>query len=142
MDAHEARGRFAAERVARLATVRPDGAPHLVPIVFATDGDVVWIAVDDKPKRTRELQRIVNVETEPRVSLLADRYDDRDWSLLWWVRGEGRARVLRDRGSVGRAAARLGAKYPQHAAQPPAGPAIAIDVERWTGWSAAGVVEH
>jgi PPOX class probable F420-dependent enzyme len=139
MDAGEARARFSVERVARLATIRPDGAPHLVPVVFATDGDVVWIAVDDKPKRTRELRRLANVEADPRVSVLADRYDD-DWSLLWWVRGDGHARVLRDPGSVNRAAARLGMKYAQHAGHPPAGPVIEIEVERWTGWSAAGEV--
>lgn len=137
MDAAEARERFTSERVARLATIRSDGTPHLVPVVFATDGDLVWIAVDDKPKRTRELKRIANIEADSRVSVLADRYDDRDWSLLWWVRGDGRARVLRDRGSVTRASARLGAKYPQHAAHPPAGPVIEIEVERWIGWSAA-----
>jgi PPOX class probable F420-dependent enzyme len=140
MEPHEARERFAAERVARLATVRPDGAPHLVPVVFAADAGIVWIAVDDKPKQTRDLQRIVNAENEPRVSLLADRYDD-DWSLLWWVRVDGRARVLRDADAVARAAALLGAKYPQHAAHPPAGPVIAIDVKRLIGWSAAGYVE-
>jgi PPOX class probable F420-dependent enzyme len=138
MDAAEARERFTSERVARLATIRSDGAPHLVPVVFAADGDLVWIAVDDKPKRTRELKRIANVEADPRVSVLADRYDDRDWSLLWWVRGDGRARVLRDPRSVTRAAARLGAKYPQHAEHPPAGPVIEIEVKRWTGWSSGG----
>ncbi|HEV8564959.1 MAG TPA: TIGR03668 family PPOX class F420-dependent oxidoreductase [Actinomycetota bacterium] len=139
MDPHEARKRFTAERVAHLGTVRPDGAPHVVPVVFAVEGDVVWIAVDDKPKRTRELRRLANVQAEPRVSLLVDRYDDLDWSLLWWVRADGRARVLRDPRSIAHAAACLGAKYSQHAARPPAGPAIAIDVERWSGWSAAGV---
>ena len=138
MNPREARERFAAERVARLATIGAGGAPHLVPVVFAIEGDTVWIAVDDKPKRSRELQRLTNVEAEARVSLLVDAYDDRDWSALWWVRADGRARVLRDADAVSRAATLLGAKYPQHAARPPAGPAIAVDVERWSGWSATG----
>jgi PPOX class probable F420-dependent enzyme len=137
MDPLEARARFARERVARLATVRPDGSPHLVPIVFALEEDVVWIAVDDKPKRSRDLRRLANVEAEPRVCVLADRYEDRDWSLLWWVRGDGVARLVRDPDGIARAASLLGAKYPQHVDRPPAGPAIAIEVERWSGWAAA-----
>ena len=48
-DHAELRGRFVSSRVARLATVQPDGAPHLVPVVFAVVGDVVYTAVDDKP---------------------------------------------------------------------------------------------
>jgi len=76
--------------VARLATVRPDGAPHLVPVVFAVevaaDGDRVHLAVDAKPKRTRNLQRLVNLRAEPRCALLVDHYAD-DWSRLWWGRG-------------------------------------------------------
>ena len=136
MDPHEARGRFAAERVARLATVGPGGTPHLVPVVFAVEGDTIWIAVDDKPKRSRHLQRLANIESDPRVSLLVDAYDDRDWSGLWWVRADGWGRVLRDSRSVALSAELLAAKYPQHAERPPAGPAIQVEVERWTGWSA------
>jgi PPOX class probable F420-dependent enzyme len=78
MDEKEARARFAASRVARLATVRPDGAPDLVPVVFVLEGDTAWLGVDEKPKRHRRLQRVVNIRAEPRVSLLADSYDE-DW---------------------------------------------------------------
>jgi PPOX class probable F420-dependent enzyme len=68
------RERFAEARVAHLATVRPDGAPHLVPIVFALEDDRVYTAIDDKPKRTRELQRLANIAADPRVSVLVDSY--------------------------------------------------------------------
>ncbi|MDP9296456.1 MAG: pyridoxamine 5'-phosphate oxidase family protein, partial [Actinomycetota bacterium] len=50
------RERLAGGRVAHLATVRPDGGPHVVPIVFALEGDRLYTAIDDKPKRTRGLQ--------------------------------------------------------------------------------------
>jgi len=30
----------------------------------------------------------------------------------------------------------LKAKYPQHRLDPPAGPVLRVDVERWSGWSA------
>jgi len=132
MDAAEARRRFAAARVARLATIGPDGRPHLVPITFAAiDADTIVTAVDHKPKRTTALQRLANIERDPRVAVLADHYDD-DWSKLWWVRGDGVARVLRDS-----AAAQLADKYPQYRDRPPSGTLVVIEVERWSGWASA-----
>ena len=125
--------RFAAARVARLATVGDTGAPHLVPIVFALAGDVIHSAVDAKPKRHRALRRLADVAHEPRVSVLADHYDD-DWSRLWWVRADGVARV-RDVSPEGLAA--LTAKYPQYADAPPAGPFLEITVRRWSAWAAS-----
>ena len=135
MEAREARSRFAAERVARLATIRPDGTPHLVPVVFVLEDDRVWLIVDQKPKRRRDLQRLMNLRAEPRASVLVDGYDDRDWSLLWWVRADGTASVIEEPKEVDLAASRFSEKYPQHRAEPPQGPAIAIEVERWSGWS-------
>ena len=90
---HGARERFAAGRVARLATMSPDSRPHLVPVVFAVVGDTVWTAVDAKPKSTRSLRRLANIEANPRVSLLVDHYEE-DWSALWWVRVDGKARLV------------------------------------------------
>jgi PPOX class probable F420-dependent enzyme len=122
---------FASVPVARLATVDPSGAPHLVPIVFALTGDVIHSAVDAKPKRTRRLRRLANIAANPRVSVLADHYED-DWSRLWWVRADGVARVL-DESPAGLAA--LVARYPQYRESPPAGPFLEITVERWSAWS-------
>ena len=137
MDGEEARARFSTARVARLATVGPDGAPHLVPVVFAVVEDVVYSAVDAKPKRTTALRRLANAAADPRVSLLADGYAE-DWSRLWWVRADGTARILDAADDEGRQAVdRLVARYPQYATARPAGPVLAVDVARWTGWSAA-----
>jgi PPOX class probable F420-dependent enzyme len=132
MDEAQARTRFAAERVARLATVSADGTPHLVPVTFAVDGDTVVLAVDHKPKRTTDLKRLRNIAARPRVSLLADRYDE-DWDLLWWVRADGRARVV-DGGPVDL----LVAKYPQYTGRAPAGPVIVVGIDVWRGWAASG----
>ena len=134
MDEREARSRFSAGRVARLATVRPDGSPHLVPVVFALDGSTVVFAVDDKPKGTRELRRLANIRADPRVSVLVDHYDE-DWPALWWVRVDGRARVIDAGPALDRAVALLAGKYSQYAAGPPPGPAVLIDVETWRWWS-------
>ena len=130
----EARRRFGEARVARLATVDAHGQPHLVPIVFAFAGETIYSVVDAKPKRTTELRRLANVSSNPRVSVLADHYDDNDWDALWWVRADGTARVLDlDEPATASAVQLLARRYPQ---QRPAGPVLAIDVERWSGWAA------
>jgi PPOX class probable F420-dependent enzyme len=122
--------RFASVPVARLATVDRDGVPHLVPMVFAVVGDVIFSAVDAKPKRSRRLKRLANIAANPRVSVLADHYED-DWERLWWVRADGVARVV-DESAEGLRA--LVARYAQYRATPPAGPFVEITVERWSAW--------
>jgi PPOX class probable F420-dependent enzyme len=136
LEPDDAAARFAAARVARLATVSRDGVPHLVPVVFAVLGERVLIAVDGKPKRTRALRRLANIEDDPAVCLLVDEYDE-DWSALWWVRADGHAVVRDDAQALIEARSALGARYPQHVADPPAGPVIEVSVRRWSGWTAS-----
>jgi PPOX class probable F420-dependent enzyme len=128
-----ARDRFAAARVARLATAGRDG-PHVVPIVFALAGETIYHAVDHKPKRTTALKRLANLRSDPRAAVLADGYDE-DWERLWWVRADGSARILAP--GHAEAIALLCDRYPQYAGRPPQGPVVAIDVTRWSEWSAA-----
>lgn len=130
------RHRVARIPVARLATVRPDGTPHLVPITFALDGDRVVTAVDHKPKRTTDLQRLRNLAANPAACVLVDVYDD-DWDALWWVRGDGEATVVAP-GEAEHPAlvARLVDRYPQYRERPPAGPAVVVHVRRWRWWAA------
>jgi PPOX class probable F420-dependent enzyme len=132
--AAEARARFAAARVARLATADAAGRPHLVPIAFAVAGDTIYSAVDAKPKRTRALRRLANVRANPAVSLLVDHWDEEDWTRLWWVRADGRGRVLAPEVEEARRAVELlRERYPRQRA---AGEVLAITVERWSGWTA------
>jgi PPOX class probable F420-dependent enzyme len=135
MDSDTMRGLVSSAPVGRLATVRRDGRPHVVPICFVVTDDVVYSAVDDKPKRHRHLQRVSNVRATGTASLLVDEYDD-DWSRLWWVRLDGWARFVDDGAEAERAIRSLTDKYPQYRDQPPSGPVLAIDVQRWAGWSA------
>lgn len=121
--------------MARLATTDPDGRPHLVPIVFALDGDTLFSAVDWKPKRSQVLRRIENARARPDVTILVDHYED-DWSRLWWIRVRGRARVLDDGPERERALALLAEKYEQYRERPPAGPVLAVDVDDVYAWTA------
>src|SRR5881396_2148871 len=127
--------RLKAARLARLATTDPDGRPHLVPIVFALDGDTLYSAVDRKPKRSSKLRRIENARARPDVTILVDHYDD-DWSRLWWIRLRGRARVLDGGDEHDRALALLRDKYPQYREEPPGGPVLAVDVIELRSWQA------
>ena len=135
MTPEEARARFAAARVARLATADGAGRPHLVPIAFAVDGETIYSAVDAKPKRSRALRRLANVRENPAVSLLVDHWDEEDWERLWWVRADGEGRVLAaDEPEAVRAVGLLRERYPR---QREAGDVLAVDVARWSGWAAS-----
>jgi len=155
MNPDEARSRLTAARVGRLATVTAHGTPHLVPVVFALVDDVLYTAVDSKPKTTVALQRLANIDATGRASLLVDKYTE-DWSTLWWVRVDGSARVLdvdsrerrrpvprQRRPEAAQPEARDGAiealtrKYPQYVSEPPTGPIIAVRLARWRWWEAA-----
>ena len=112
------------------------GRPHLIPVTFAVDGDRIYIAVDAKPKTTRNLRRLRNIRGNPQVAVLADRYHD-DWASLWWVRADGRAVILEDPQQMAGPIELLTGRYAQYRDLPPAGPVIAITAERWTGWAAS-----
>lgn len=130
--------------VARLATLRPDGTPHLVPIVFVRLGERLWTPVDGKPKGAGELQRLRNVRHDARVAVLLDEYGA-DWSALWWIRVDGRAEIVTAAApdadpTVGPVARALRAKYPEYAHTPlfhgePT--LLAIHIAQTRSWRAA-----
>lgn len=132
----QCRVRFAAARVARLATVAADGSPRLVPITFVVVGDRAFSAVDHKPKSTTALARLRRIERDPRVCLLADAYAE-DWTRLWWVRADAVAEVLSSGADWASGVALLGEKYEQYRLQPPRQAVIRFLVGRWSGWAAS-----
>ena len=131
-------------RRAVLATIRPDGRPRLVPICFVLDPErpVLYTPLDDKPKRDDDplaLARVRDIATDPRVTVLADRWDE-DWSRLAWLRIDGLAAVVAP-GASGHAAAvqALRTKYPPYRTHGlESRPVIAVTVERTTGWGLLG----
>ncbi|WP_166907162.1 TIGR03668 family PPOX class F420-dependent oxidoreductase [Mycobacterium sp. DL440] len=138
----DAATRFAAAPCAILATLGADGAPHLVPVVFAVllSGDgptpaTIYTAVDAKPKSTQRLRRLANIEGDARVSLLVDHYAD-EWARLWWVRADGRAAVHHSGDAMATGYGLLRAKYPQYERIALNGPVITVDVTHWSSWQA------
>lgn len=130
---------FAGTPTAVLATLGPAGAPHLVPVVFAvhrgTEGVTIYTAVDAKRKSTQKLRRLANIERDPRVSLLADHYND-DWSQLWWVRADGHGATHYSGDEMATGYALLRAKYRQYERIALDGPVVTIEVTRWSSWQA------
>ncbi|GAB3816853.1 TIGR03668 family PPOX class F420-dependent oxidoreductase [Kribbella italica] len=131
LDTEDCRTRFTAADRAFLATTGLDLRPHVVPVTFTLSDDVIVIAVDHKPKTTRNLRRLRNLAENPRATLLLDHYAP-DWTQLWWIRADCTAAVVAEHPVEA-----LAAKYPQYADTPPAGPFIVASVDKWTGWSAS-----
>ncbi len=127
---------FSAAPVAMLATAGTDGVPHLVPVVFAVPehrSDILYTAVDAKPKTTQRLRRLVNIERNPAVSLMVDHYDE-DWSKLWWVRTDGVASIHHGGVEMATGYALLRAKYPQYQRVELDGPVVTVEIRRWSSW--------
>lgn len=143
MDSGEAQRRFASASVARLATADASGQPHIVPFTFGFEsrgdvhgeGDLIYFAIDWKPKKTRMLKRLENIAVNPAVSVLVDHYDT-DWNQLWWVRADGVAQVLDSGPEFDAAIAGLRQKYAQYRESPPAGPVVLVTVSDWRSWAA------
>ena len=131
-----------AQRIGHLATADAEGAPHVVPVCFAVAGASAYVTLDDKPKRTGRgpLKRLRNIAENPRVALVADRYDDRDWSRLGWVLVRGHAEVLDGGVEHAKAQRLLGRRYAQMRAMAlEQHPVIAIRIERVASWGALEV---
>ncbi|MDQ6692161.1 MAG: TIGR03668 family PPOX class F420-dependent oxidoreductase [Candidatus Dormibacteraeota bacterium] len=122
--------------IGRLGTVTAGGLPHVVPVCFALTGDLVYSAVDHKPKSSQRLKRVDNIRLHPAAELLIDHYEE-DWSRLWWVRATGTAAVVTDPSERAAGVDLLVAKYEQYRAVRPAGILVRLTVTRWQAWRGA-----
>jgi PPOX class probable F420-dependent enzyme len=134
--------RFASERIAHLATASPDGRPHIVPFCFVVIGSNLYSIIDDKPKKTHTgLRRLRNIEANPRVSVLADHYEE-EWKALWFVMVEGEAGVVTDSTEYRQARVALRSKYPQYLMMELAeatNPMIRVKIDRVVSWQGSAV---
>ena len=123
-------------RVGHLATADSQAIPHVVPVCFTISQGTLYITVDEKPKRVAgpALKRVRNIERNPMVAIVVDRYDE-DWTRLGWVMLRGRAEILRAGTEHDRAQELLRSRYRQLAAMQIAErPVIAVRPERVTSW--------
>jgi PPOX class probable F420-dependent enzyme len=110
----EQRALLASSRVGHLATVDPQGQPHVVPVCYAWHDGALYTPIDEKPKRaTGSLRREHNIVANPRVCLTVDRYDE-DWTRLAWVQIRGTAQVLQPSDRNDAAIRALRQRYPQY----------------------------
>ena len=126
-----------AQRIAHLATADVHGRPHVVPVCFVVFRNSIYITIDDKPKQTdsASLKRLRNIAKNPAVALVADRYEDENWSRLGWVMVRGNAEILGTGSEHAAAQQLLRNRYPQMEAMAlEKHPVIAIRIDRATSW--------
>ncbi len=131
-------------RVARLATADAEGQPHVIPIVFAIDGERLYTPIDEKPKRLapKQLRRVRNLAVNPRVAIVVDEYDE-DWTRLAWVLVTGTGELVEDGAAHAAGVHLLQDKYPQYDKMPLAHrPLIVITPVRVSSWEGPQLRTH
>ena len=118
----------AAARVCRIASVRPGGEPHVIPVCPVFDGESTVYVDIGKRYTTAEALR-----ADPRIAVLIDEYDD-NWALLKGVLL--RCRVEEAMGEeLDRAWAMIHEKFPQYGSvgwQPRL--TLALRIYDWRQW--------
>jgi PPOX class probable F420-dependent enzyme len=138
----EVRSFLDAHRLGHLATIGPDGTPHVVPVCYALDDAGIYVVADAKPKRrpAHRLARLQNLRREPRAALVVDEYDE-DWTRLAWVMIRGGVVFVDEPSAHATALGLLRTRYPQYRAMrlddPRAHPVFRLAPERVTTWRAA-----
>ena len=130
----------AAARLAHLATADAAGAPHNIPLCYWFDGERIYFAIDEKPKRKSVLglKRMRNIAENPRVAFVIDHYEE-DWSQLAYVLIRGQARVVEDPEEYLVALRHLRDKYLLYRTMnftPEANPIVKIEPESVHAWGA------
>lgn len=104
---------------------------------------ILYSPLDEKPKEVedpRRLARVLDIERDPRVSVLVDRWDE-DWSRLAWVRMAGHASIVEPDGPDPEehmiAIAFLRLKHEQYWEQDlEHRPLIRVQIQQVTSWGA------
>ena len=138
LPADQARARLDAEVHGVLVTLHPERGPDPQPVVYAVSGDGhIGVPIDRvKPKRSSRLQREVNLEADPRASLLIEHWDSADWSRLWWVRARLEHVAEPPDALTDELADRLSRTVPQYAGKP-FHRVLVCRIVGVTGWAAS-----
>lgn len=123
------------QRLAHFASADASGQPHVVPICYAVVAQCLYFSIDEKPKRTSAgLRRIRNIQSNPKVSIIVDHYEE-DWSRLGWVMLNGNAEVLDTGDEHARAQKRLVQRYHQLGAMNISNlPVVATRIQSVSSW--------
>jgi PPOX class probable F420-dependent enzyme len=122
------------QHVAHLATADASGLPHVVPVCFAYLDGRLYIAIDEKPKRTVRLKRLRNIEGNQHVALVFDHYEE-EWTKLGWVLVQGIADVIERGEEHERAVDALRQRYEQYLSMSLEGrPVVRVTVEKVSTW--------
>jgi PPOX class probable F420-dependent enzyme len=133
----DARARLLAHGHGVLGTRHPVRGVDAVPVVYAVDADGhLGVPIDRvKPKSTTALQRVRNLDADPRATLLIDHWDAADWSRLWWVRVALQWLGVADADREARLATLLAERYSQYRDRP-FDRVLVFRITGITGWSA------
>lgn len=137
LEQDEMRGRIERVRVVRMATVDDRGRAHVVPVIFAVDGDIFYSPTDKPKDGDPRPKRLRNLDRDRRVTVLADVYDD-DWLNAWWVRLRGSARVVDEGQERTHALGLIDRRYPMFDGPrylTDGGPVLAVEIKDWRGWA-------
>jgi PPOX class probable F420-dependent enzyme len=95
------------ERVCRVATSRPGGVPHVVPVCHVVVDDKVYFASE------RGARKVKNLRANPQAALTVDLYTE-DWAGLRGVMIQGTAAIIEDGPRFRKIRRLLYEKYPQY----------------------------
>ena len=124
--------------VAHLATADASGQAHVIPIVFAFDGQLLYTPIDEKPKSVdpERLKRVRNLLENDQLAIVVDRYDA-DWTQLAWVLVKGTGEFVKEGEQRRTGIKLLKEKYPQYEDMPLEGrPLIVVTPHEVTSWGA------
>lgn len=124
---------LAAARVCRIATVRADGQPHLIPVCPVYNGDqILYVDIGSRSASAE------GVGGNGLVAVLVDEYDE-DWSRLKGLLLRCRAQALEGE-AVEAAWRQIREKYPQYGSvgwEPRL--TLALSIQEWRQW---GILER
>jgi PPOX class probable F420-dependent enzyme len=110
------------ERVCRVATVSPDGVPHLIPVCHVLERDKICFGSGNDATKIR------NLRANPRVAVTIDTYSDH-WASLRGVMIQGTASLIERGPRFHRIRKRLYQKYPQYPREAAISPSDSVIVE-------------